>query len=62
VLAPDVPFERIFVDLEASPYHELVTAPGGKARIPDGPGLGRDPRCRGDAGGFRLGEPTVLRA
>ena len=60
-LAPDVPFERIFVDLEASPYHELVTAPGGKARIPDGPGLGRDPDAE-VMRRFRLGEPTVLRA
>ena len=42
-LSPSVPFERLFLDLEASPYHELVTAPGGKATVPDGPGLGRDP-------------------
>jgi D-galactarolactone cycloisomerase len=60
-LAPEVPFERIFVDLEASPYHELVTAPGGKARVPDGPGLGRDPDPA-VMQRFRLGEPTVLRA
>ena len=60
-LAPDVPFERIFVDLEASPYHELVTAPGGKVRVPDGPGLGRDPDQE-VLRRFRLGEPTVMRA
>jgi D-galactarolactone cycloisomerase len=60
-LAPDVPFERIFVDLEASPYHELITAPGGKVRVPDGPGLGRDPDLE-VMRRFRLGEPTVLRA
>ena len=42
-LAPDAPFERLFIDLEASPYHDLVTAPGGEATVPDGPGLGRDP-------------------
>jgi len=60
-LAPDVPFERIFVDLEASPYHELITAPGGKVRVPDEPGLGRDPDPE-VMRRFRLGEPTVLRA
>lgn len=42
-LAPSVPVERLFLDLEASPYHELVLAPGGRVTIPDGPGLGRDP-------------------
>ncbi|MDE2007504.1 MAG: mandelate racemase/muconate lactonizing enzyme family protein [Rhodospirillales bacterium] len=42
-LAPDAPFERLFVDLEASPYQELITAPGGEVVVPDGPGLGRDP-------------------
>ena len=42
-LAPTVPFERLFLDLEASPYHDLVTAPGARAKVPDGPGLGRDP-------------------
>ncbi|MEA2740094.1 MAG: hypothetical protein QOH05_3401 [Acetobacteraceae bacterium] len=42
-LAPDAPFERLFVDLAASPYHELVEANGGKVTVPNGPGLGRDP-------------------
>jgi L-alanine-DL-glutamate epimerase-like enolase superfamily enzyme len=42
-LAPDAPFERLFVDLEASPYHDLVEAKGGKVSVPTGPGLGRDP-------------------
>jgi D-galactarolactone cycloisomerase len=42
-LAPDAPFERLFVDLEASPYHELVQAKDGKVMVPTGPGLGRDP-------------------
>jgi L-alanine-DL-glutamate epimerase-like enolase superfamily enzyme len=41
--APDAAFERLFVDLEASPYHELVEAPGGRVRVPVQPGLGRDP-------------------
>jgi D-galactarolactone cycloisomerase len=45
-LAPDAPFERLFVDLEASPYHELVEATDGRIAVPDGPGLGRDPDLR----------------
>jgi D-galactarolactone cycloisomerase len=42
-LAPDSPFERLFVDLEANPYHELVEAKDGRVGVPTGPGLGRDP-------------------
>ena len=42
-LAPDSPFERLFVDLEASPYRDLVEAKDGKVKVPTGPGLGRDP-------------------
>ena len=42
-LAPDVPFERLFVDLEASPYHDAVVAKSGRVKVPDGPGLGHNP-------------------
>ena len=42
-LAPDVPFERLFVDLEASPYHDAVVAQGGRVTVPNDPGLGHDP-------------------
>jgi D-galactarolactone cycloisomerase len=42
-LAPDAPFERLFLDLEASPYHEMVEATNGRVTVPTGPGLGRDP-------------------
>ncbi|HET6307310.1 MAG TPA: mandelate racemase/muconate lactonizing enzyme family protein [Rhodopila sp.] len=42
-LAPEAPFERLFVDLEASPYHEMVEARDGTVVVPTGPGLGRDP-------------------
>jgi L-alanine-DL-glutamate epimerase-like enolase superfamily enzyme len=42
-IAPEAPFERLFIDLEASPYHEMVTAKDGKVTVPDGPGLGREP-------------------
>jgi D-galactarolactone cycloisomerase len=42
-LAPDAPFERLFLDLEASPYHDLVESKDGKVKVPTEPGLGRDP-------------------
>jgi D-galactarolactone cycloisomerase len=42
-LAPDAPFERLFIDLEASPYHDMVEATNGRVTVPAGPGLGRDP-------------------
>ncbi len=42
-IAPDVPFERLFVDLEANPLHDFVVAKDGKVTVPDGPGLGCDP-------------------
>ncbi|MDQ2804858.1 MAG: mandelate racemase/muconate lactonizing enzyme family protein [Pseudomonadota bacterium] len=42
-VAPDGPFEHIFVDLEASPLGDLIRPQHGRARVPDGPGLGRDP-------------------
>ena len=34
--------ERFYLDLEASPLGNLVEAPGGFMRVPDGPGLGID--------------------
>jgi len=42
-LAPEAPFERLFVDLEASPYGDLVESRQGRVTVPNGPGLGRDP-------------------
>jgi L-alanine-DL-glutamate epimerase-like enolase superfamily enzyme len=42
-IAPEAPFERLFIDLEASPLHELVVAQDGQVTVPNGPGLGRDP-------------------
>jgi L-alanine-DL-glutamate epimerase-like enolase superfamily enzyme len=36
------PVERYFVDMEASPLGDLVEAPGGFMRVPNGPGLGLD--------------------
>jgi len=43
VLAPEAPFERLYVKLEASPFGAWLDAHGGKVRVPDGPGLGCDP-------------------
>jgi D-galactarolactone cycloisomerase len=59
-VAPDAPFEHIFVDLEASPLGEWVRPEQGLARVPQGPGLGFDPdmavlrRCA-------IGEPMLQR-
>ena len=40
---PDAPLERLFLELEASPFGHWLAAPGGGAVLPDGPGLGCDP-------------------
>ena len=60
-IAPNEPFERLFIDLEASPFHELVVAKDGKVTVPDGPGLGRDPDMA-VVRRYQLSEPTVHRA
>jgi D-galactarolactone cycloisomerase len=36
-------FERLYVDLEASLYGDLINAVDGSFRVPAGPGLGMDP-------------------
>ena len=36
-------FERLYVDLEASLYGDLIDAVDGNFRVPDGPGLGMEP-------------------
>jgi D-galactarolactone cycloisomerase len=59
-LAPVAPFERLFVNLEASPYHDLVEAKAGRITVPDAPGLGRDPDLD-ILGRYALSPPTVLR-
>ena len=60
-VAPSAPFERLFVNLEASPYHDLVEARGGRVTVPDAPGLGRDPDLD-ILGRYALSPPIVLRA
>lgn len=60
-VAPDSPFERIFIDLEASPLHDAVIAQSGTFAVPDGPGLGVDPDMS-LLRRYAVGEPTVTRA
>ncbi len=59
-IAPDAPFERLFIDLEASPLHDLVVAENGSVKVPDGPGLGCDPDPA-VLQRYQLAEPTVHR-
>jgi D-galactarolactone cycloisomerase len=60
-LAPRGPFERLIVDLEANPYHDLFDVKDGRVSIPDGPGLGRDPDPE-ILRRYALSAATVLRA
>lgn len=58
--APGEPFERLFVDLEASPYHAAVDAVHGLVTVPDGPGLGLDPD-RAVMDRYAVGSPVLTR-
>ena len=41
---PDTPLiERFYMELAASPYGDVIEAHDGRLRLPDGPGLGREP-------------------
>ena len=60
-LAPAGPFERLIVNLEASPYHDLFDVKDGRIAVPDGSGLGRDPDLD-ILRRYALSPPTVLRA
>jgi len=59
-IAPNAPFERLFIDLEATPLHDLVLAENGSVKVPDGPGLGRDPEIA-VIERYQLAEPMVHR-
>ena len=59
-IAPDAPFERLFIDLEASPLHDAVVARDGMVTVPDGPGLGRDPDMA-VMRRYQVSEPSVHR-
>jgi L-alanine-DL-glutamate epimerase-like enolase superfamily enzyme len=58
-LAPTAPFELFFGDLEASPYHDVVRARGGRLDVPAGPGLGVAPDWDVIAR-YRLGDAVVI--
>ena len=57
-LAPDAPFERLFLDLEASPFGDLMIPENARSKVPTGPGLGRDPDAAVLAK-YRLADPTL---
>lgn len=59
-LAPNLPFERLFMTLEASPYHNAVNAQAGHVPVPQGPGLGLDPDPR-ILQRYAVSSPTILR-
>lgn len=59
-LAPGEPFERLFMDLEASPFHDAVVARGGRMAVPQGPGLGHVPDPAVLAR-YAVSAPTILR-
>ena len=59
-MAPDAPFERLFIDLEASPLQAAVIARDGAVSVPDGPGLGVNPDM-GLLRRYAVAEPTVIR-
>jgi L-alanine-DL-glutamate epimerase-like enolase superfamily enzyme len=42
-LVKPAPFERLYLDLEASPYAPWTEASNGQMAVPQGPGLGCDP-------------------
>jgi D-galactarolactone cycloisomerase len=55
-----VPFERLYLDLEASPYAPWTEAERGILKVPDGPGLGCDPDMA-VIERYRVGRPTITR-
>jgi len=60
-VAPEAPFEHIFVDLEASPLGEWMRPEQGLARVPQGPGLGCDPDMD-VLRRYAIGEPVLHKA
>ena len=56
----EAPFERLFIDLEASPLHDLVVAKDGQVTVPDTPGLGIDPDM-GVLRRYMVGAPTITK-
>ena len=59
MLRADTPVERLFVDLEASPFGDWVDIKDGAMVVPQGPGLGADPDPALIAR-YRTHAPTVI--
>ena len=59
-LADEAPFERLYLQLDASPFGALLEAAGGKVPVPQGPGLGCDPDMA-IVERYRAGPDTVIR-
>jgi D-galactarolactone cycloisomerase len=59
-LPADTPIERLFVDLEASPFGDWVDLKEGAMRVPQEPGLGADPDPALIAR-YRTHEPNIIR-
>ncbi len=57
-LAEAVPLERLFMDLETSPFPPYTDAAGGKVPVPQSPGLGCDPSAE-LIDRYRTHPPTV---
>jgi L-alanine-DL-glutamate epimerase-like enolase superfamily enzyme len=60
LLPADTPVERLFVDLEASPFGDWVDIKDGTMRVPQGPGLGADPDP-GLIARYRTHSETIIR-
>jgi L-alanine-DL-glutamate epimerase-like enolase superfamily enzyme len=58
-LPVDTPVERLFIDLEASPFGDWIDIKGGAMRVPHGAGLGADPDPALIAR-YRTHSPTVI--
>ncbi len=59
-LSHAAPFERLYMDIEASPYAPWTDAVDGKVAVPQGPGLGCDPDPAVIAK-YRAHPPTITR-
>jgi L-alanine-DL-glutamate epimerase-like enolase superfamily enzyme len=59
-LPADTPVERLFIDLEASPFGDWVDIKDGAMRVPHAPGLGADPDTALIAR-YRMHTPTIIK-
>jgi L-alanine-DL-glutamate epimerase-like enolase superfamily enzyme len=59
-LQADTPFERLYLDLEESPFSPWTEPQNGKVGVPQGPGLGCDPDMR-VIEKYRTHSPTIVK-